>query len=241
MVQQKLGVEFDVDDLDTDDWEDGGYEEYDGEDPPKNTKLLGRVTKIWKTESSNGDVMFKTIFVAEGNTGGKAQYNGWTGWDNITFVKTAAFRYQPFLLAFDLRVADVKSKMDFDEEEEKLGQRVNSIADWVPGSADSWCYIITKRDRYGEEWTTKIKTYEPGEPPEPEEDERPARRSRAARDGRPSRREEEEQDERPARRARREEPEPERPARRASTGRRGAGTGGRDLFADDDDDQKTPF
>jgi hypothetical protein len=221
MVRQKLGVEFDVDDLDTDDWEDGGYEEYEGEDPPKNTKLLGRVTKIWKTESSNGDVMFKTIFVAEGNEGKLAQYNGWTGWDNITFVKTAAFRYQPFLLAFDLRVSDVKSKMDFDEEAERMGQRVNSISDWVPGSADSWCYVITKRDRFGEEWTTKIKTYEPGEEPEPEEKPAPRRR-RAAADGRPSRRQEEEQD--------------ERPARRASTGRRGAGTGGSDPFADD-----TPF
>jgi hypothetical protein len=228
MVTQKLGAEFDVEDLDTDEWEDGGYEEYDGEDPPKNTKLLGRITKIWKTESQNGDVMFKTIFVAEGNEGKNAQYNGWTGWDNITFVKTAAFRYQPWLMAFNLRVSDVKNKMDFDEEAEKMGQRVNSISDWIPGSADSWCYIVTKREKFGEEWTTKIKAYEPGEPPEPEE--KPARRSRAA-----------QEEERPARRARREEPAEERPARRASTGRRGAGTGGRDPFADDDDDQKTPF
>ena len=226
MVRQKLGAEFSVDELDTDDWTEGGYEEYEGEDPPKNVKLSGRVTKIWKTESGNGDVMFKTIFVAEGNTGKLAQYNGWTGWDNITFVKTAAFRYQPFLMTFDLKVSDVKNKMDFDEESEKLGQRVNEINGWEPGSEDSWCYIVTKREKFGEEWSTKIKTYEPGEPPEPEEEERPARRRSRARD---------EEEERPARRRSRDD-EDERPARRASTGRRGAGTGGRDPFADDEED-----
>ena len=227
MVRQKLGLEFDADDLDTDDWTEGGFEEYEGDDPPKGVKLLGRVTKIWKTESGNGDVMFKSIFVAEGNTGKLAQYNGWTGWDNITFVRTAAFRYQPFLMAFDLTVKDIKNKMDFEEESERMGQRINEIAGWEPGGKDSWCYIVTKREKFGDEMTTKIKTYEPGEPPEPEEEEeRPRRRSRARDD---------EEEERPARRRSRDD-EDERPARRASTGRRGAGTGGRDPFADDEGD-----
>jgi hypothetical protein len=238
MVRQKLGAEFDVDDLDVDDWEDGGYEEYEGEDPPKNVHLLGRVTKVWKTESSNGDVMFKSIFTAEGNTGKLAQYNGWTGWDNITFVKTAAFRYQPFLLAFNLSVRDIKNKMDVGDEE-KMGDRIESIADWRPGSDDSWCYIVTKRERFGDEWTTKIKTYEPGEPPEDEdeEEERPARRSRRAEAPvKSSRRrqaqdgDEDEDGEPPARTSRRSGST----RRGAATSRRGAGAAGDDPFADEE-------
>lgn len=105
--------------------EEGDYEPYDGPEPPANTLLDGEIKKIWLTESSNGNMMFKVLFEAGEDT----EYPGCPIWENVVFTSPGAkFKWQPFMDALGISLKDIKAKTMVGEEDnvgtvvEKIGK-----------------------------------------------------------------------------------------------------------------------
>ncbi len=199
MVKMRLGAEFDTDELDVDYDERDDIIDYDGPTPKARMELPGRIKNLWYLTSSNGNPMFKVIFEAETAGHSKlAAYDGCPVWDNITFTPGAAFRYQPFLQLFGLTLRDVKSRMDLEEDETRMGRKVLSIGRWEPGSDEAMCAIKIKTEFYEEERQVRVAKYLPHPAgaagaddldEDEEEEERPRRRqapAAAPRNGRAS-------------------------------------------------------
>jgi hypothetical protein len=193
--------EFDPDALDVE-VEQQEFQNYTGDIPPTGTQLLGRVKKMWWTYTQNEDPMIKALVVAEGNNGKLAQYEGLPMWENLAFITSAAWKYQPFLEAIGVTLRDIKSKLIVADDEDNLGTPIEKINKWVPNGDDSWVTVVVKRDRWQGEWQAKIAQILPAEE-EPEEEEAeeepPARRRPAPKAAKAA----------PARRSRHRRPEPE--------------------------------
>lgn len=176
---------FDPDELDVE-WDDtDDYEPYDGELPKTGTLLSGYVKKMWWTFSSNDNAMIKVLWIADGNTGKTAEFNGLPVWDQIVFTPKAAFRYGPFLQVLGITLRDVFKKMDVADEDDNQGAPINKIAKLIPGE-DAVCGVITKKEKYEGDWRVKVGKFVENpdvddDDDEPEDDERPTRtRGRAA-------------------------------------------------------------
>ena len=119
MARMKWGSDINWRDLDSAEYDESQeFEDYEGPVPPSNKLLSGDVKKIWATESAKGDPMLKVLFVAAGNTGNKKQFNGCPIWDNVLFtMPQVKFRWDPFLRAFGLTLADLKNKTVVGDEE----------------------------------------------------------------------------------------------------------------------------
>ena len=163
--------ELDVNDLEDAEYEDRDFETYDGEQPPKGTVLRGYIKNVWYTFTKNDDPMLKVLFIADGNEGDEEQYNGLPVWENLALIRSVKFRWQPFFDTFGLSIRLVKTKTIIAEEDESQGAPIQKIGTWKPGE-DARCKIITGREKYGENWNTKIgKWLSDEEPEDPEEDE----------------------------------------------------------------------
>lgn len=157
--------DFDVDGLN--EAEEGeGFEDYDGEIPKSKTILRGRVVAMWASKSEAGNLRFPYLWVAEGNTGDLAQYNGLPVFDGVTWVKTAATWYKPFLATFGLKLKTIFDRTDVEEEEGRNGNRINKIGKWVPSreSDDGLSRMIIKREKFEGEYRAKCAKFLPLDP-----------------------------------------------------------------------------
>lgn len=129
MARMKWGTDIDWKGLNDEEYsDDGDFDEYDGEFPPKGTLLKGDITKVWLADSQSSDnTMFKVLFVADGNEGDKEEYNGCPIWDNVVFTSPGAkFRWQPFFDALGVTLKSVKGGTIVGEED-NVGTVVDSI------------------------------------------------------------------------------------------------------------------
>lgn len=100
-----------------------GGENYIGELPPAGKALPGQIRRIFLTDASTGDAMFKVLYeVTEG------PYTGFTAWDNVTLNNRAAFKWQPLLKVLGITAGDLKSGTRVDAENvTDVGRRVTGI------------------------------------------------------------------------------------------------------------------
>lgn len=215
MARMRWSQDVNWDELESEAYNPDEFEDYDGPLPPHNMILAGVVRKMWATTSSAGDEMIKVLFVAAGNEGEREVYNGAPLWDNISFtLPQVKFRWQPWLDALGVTLADLKSKTIVGDEEdrgdviEKIG-RVN-FAGKTPVAAR----VKVVREKYNDEAQAKVGKWLPpamdaddadadeADDWDDEDDEPPARpaRKRRAAAAKPARK---------ARRPRRAEPEPD--------------------------------
>jgi hypothetical protein len=169
----KLKVEDDELDIDAlEEAEEGGgdFEPYDGPQPPKGTILVGYVKKVWWTYTKNEDPMLKILFVAADNVGSKAKYNDCPIWENAALIPGAKFRWAPFLRVMGLTLRQLKTKTQIEAEPENNGDPIIKIDRWAPGSDESWCRVLTDREKYDDEWQTRIGKWLEYEEPEAEDE-----------------------------------------------------------------------
>lgn len=159
--------ELDVDELEEAEYTEGEFESYDGEIPPKGTRLIGYVKSIWYTRTKNDDAMLKVLFVADGNTGAEEEYNGLPIFENAALIPGAKFRWAPMMKVFGITLRDVKNKMVAEStEDDQFGAKLKSIGSLVPGSDESWFTVQTGRERYDGAWQARAAKWFPYEDPE---------------------------------------------------------------------------
>ena len=159
MPKLKLGDDdLDIDALEDAEYQEDEYEEYTGKQPPAGTVLAGHIKKMWWTYTNNGDGMLVALFVADGNTGDEKKFNGLPVWDRLALTTAAKFRWKPFLDATGIALREIKAKMVVAEDDDNIGAPISKIGRWEPGE-DALARIITKRDRYEGEVSTKVKTW----------------------------------------------------------------------------------
>jgi len=128
MAKMKWGKD-DVDwqALSDEEYEESGFEEYDGPQPPAGIILAGQINKVWLVQSAAGDWMFKAVFEANGNQDERKTYDGWPCWDNILFsLPQCKFMWQPFLDALGITLRDIQGRTIVGEED-KVGTSVDKI------------------------------------------------------------------------------------------------------------------
>jgi hypothetical protein len=172
---------LDVDTLENAEYTEGEFESYDGEVPPKGTLLQGYVKSIWYALTKNEDSMLKVLFVADGNEGDEAEYNGIPIFENAALIPSAKFRWAPMMRVLGFTLRDVKSKMVAESaEDDQFGAKLKKIGPFVPGEDQdgAWVRVVTGRERYNGEWQARAAKWlpwedaeEPEEPEEPAEDE----------------------------------------------------------------------
>lgn len=254
--------EFDPEELDVE-WEDTQFDTYDGEQPPSGTALVVNIKKLWWTYASDDTAMLKVLMQAEGNNGGKEEYEGLPIWENLTFKSSAAFKYGPFLEVAGFTLQDIKKKMKVADEDDRNGAPIVSVGSFKPDSDDSFIGVVTKRERYNGKWQVRASKYlaaddieEMDDPePEEEEDERPtkaqgtkaARGSTGTKSGAPAKRSRAKPEPDDDEEAEEEESAPARGrSRRTTTTKTGAGkakarTARRGTQRAKDDDDEPPF
>lgn len=173
MPKLKISDEdLDIAELEDAEYNDDDFATYDGEQPPPGTILSGRVRKAWwGYTQANQDPMIKVIWEAECNTGTKSEFDGLPVWDMIVLKASTKFRWKPFLDVMGLTLSDVKGKLYVEDEDDNVGAPIEKIAKWVPGSDDALCRIVTKREKYEGQWTTKVGKWLDPEDAEPDDDE----------------------------------------------------------------------
>lgn len=188
--------ELPLDELEGAEYNDGGdFAPYEGEDPPAGKLIPGLIKSMWWTYSApqtdgKGNViggeepMLKTLFVADENAG---PFEGWPCWDNCVLKASTKFRWAPLLASVGLTIRDLKTKTVVDEDDdERFGAPITSIAGWKPGSDEAYVAVKTGREKWNGEWRTKAQTWlpypedlngstpaaaeEPEEPEEPEDE-----------------------------------------------------------------------
>ena len=153
MPKMKWGEnEPDWDDLDDAEYEDGP-ERYTGPLPPKNTILDGSVKKVWATQSQGGNRMFKVLWEAEGNSGEKKKYNGLAIWENVVWLPQTKFRWQPWLDALGISLADVRGKTIVAEDDDNVGTPVIRIAKL---KFPAEIRILVDHDKFNDEKRAKV-------------------------------------------------------------------------------------
>lgn len=137
------------DELDELEYEEGNFERYDGEIPPKDTFLRGYVKSLWWTETKSGDRMIKMLWIAANNEGDEEEYNGLPIWENYALTAGAKFKWGPFFKHFGLTIRLVKTKMYAESEDDSIGAPITKIGTFVPGeeSESAWCAILTAREK----------------------------------------------------------------------------------------------
>jgi hypothetical protein len=173
-------------------WDEAEFEPYDGDEPPPNIALRGKIKKIWAVQFSSGNDGFKVLFEAAGNTGEREEYDGWGVFDNVAFTPGSAFRYGPLLELLGVTLSDVKSRSVVGEED-NTGFPVTKIAEFRMPADGFPCKIRTKtetNEEYGRQ--TKVGTYMPDDAPKRGTK---AKASSAKASGRPRRRRDEDDDE----------------------------------------------
>lgn len=159
--------ELDVDELEEAEYDDRDFATYDGEIPPKGTILRGHVKSAWWTYTKDEDPMIKALFVADGNVGEEAQYDGLPIWINLALTAKVKFRWAPFFEVFGLTIKMVKLQTVIDKDDDNIGAPITKIGKWIPGP-DARCRVVTAREKYGNEWQTRIGKWLEDE--EPDED-----------------------------------------------------------------------
>jgi hypothetical protein len=196
------------DSLDEVEYTEGSYQEYDGEQPPKDTWLRGYISKMWWTYTKSEDPMLKVLFVADGNEGETEEYNGLPVWENMALTASAKFKWGPFFRHFGLTIKYLKTKLVVAEDDDPtMGAPITKIGTLLaPGedSANARCAIITSREKYDNKWQTHISEWLEDDEPEDDEEESEEEEEEL----------EEEEDEEPE-----EEPPPPARTRRAATGK----------------------
>jgi hypothetical protein len=147
--------DVDFDEL-PEEWDDDGYEPYDGEQPPAGTLLNGEIDRMWYKEFSSGSKGFVVSFKADGNTGSREEYNGWGTLDNIVLQDNTAFRYGPLLEVLGITLDDVQRRTQTEDDEDQIGLPITRIGKVKLPVA---CSIITKNEKYEGERRAKVKTY----------------------------------------------------------------------------------
>jgi hypothetical protein len=146
------------------------YVKYDGPVAPKNTILAGHLKKVWTSRSTAGNLMLVNLFIAEGNAGDKAKFNGMPLFDRVTFTPKARFHWDPYLAAFGITLKDIQKKIDIGDEEENNGNPVNKIAKFKPGE-DAACRVLASRSKYEGEIRNEVSKWLPAdEADEPDDD-----------------------------------------------------------------------
>src|SRR5215472_2387479 len=170
--------DLDIDELDAVEYSTEQFDSYDGEVPPKDIELVGYVRKMWWTRSQAGDPMLKILWLAAENEGDYEEYNGCPFWLNAALIGAAKFRWAPFLDNFGITLKAVKTQTDVADKDDQNGAPINKIGNWRPGEEndESWCRIITSRERYNGEWQPRVGEWLPYEDDdagegEPEDDE----------------------------------------------------------------------
>jgi hypothetical protein len=167
----KLGDDdLDIDALEEAEYNEDDYQEYTGKQPPAGTVLAGYVKKMWWAYTNNGDGMLVALFIADGNVDEEEKYNGLPVWDRMALITSAKFRWKPFLDAMGFTLRDVKSRTRVAEDDDNIGAPIQRIGSWEPGE-EALARIITKRDRFNDEPSTKVKTWLAYEDPEEDADE----------------------------------------------------------------------
>jgi len=155
--------------LDAAEYKEGqNFRSYEGEIPPTGTNLPGYIKSMWVTTTNDGDAMLlKVLWVADDNAG---EYEDLPSWDNISLSAQAKWKWKPFLDTLGLSIYDFgpgpKGKIFVTGEDvDKLGQPVERIGDWHPGSENDEAYfnIIThkKRKLDGTGWQTEPQEWLP--------------------------------------------------------------------------------
>jgi|HubBroStandDraft_5_1064220.scaffolds.fasta_scaffold00014_23 hypothetical protein len=178
--------EINLDELESAEYSDEDFGNYEGEQPPKGTILVGVVKKIWWTYTQNNDPMLKVLWEADGNIGSREKFNGCPVWDNIVLNAKGKFRWKPFLDALGLTLRDIKSNMVLASDDDNMGAPIEKIGKWSPDTDSAFCRVVTGRERYNDEWQVRVSKYleyedpEEEEEPEPEPEPEPPARSRRA-------------------------------------------------------------
>jgi hypothetical protein len=239
--------ELNIDEMEEAEYTEGSFSTYDGEQPPKGTILVGVVQKMWWGYNRKEEPMLTIVWVADGNTGKNEQYDGLQVWDHITLAPSSKFRWKPFIDVMGITLREIKTGMVLAADDDNVGAPIQKIGKtWVPDTDPAYCRILTKREKFQGDFSTKVDTYMDYEEPdadadaedEPEEEveETPAptrtRRSRKAAEPEPEaddeedeedeeeldeEDEEEEEPEDEDEPEEEEEPEPAKPAGRRST------------------------
>lgn len=159
-----------------DEWDDDGFEPYDGDPPPANIVLRGIIKNIWTAEFSSGNEGLKVLFEAADNAGDRAEYDGWSSWENIAFTPGSAFRYGPLFELLGVTLRDVKTKTVVSEED-NVGQPVMKIGTFKMPKDGLPCKVTTKVEKDGDVRVGKFFA------DDGEDERRPSRKS-TARNGR---------------------------------------------------------
>lgn len=201
--------ELDIDELEEAEYTEGDFESYEGEQPPKNTVLSGFVKKIWWCMTSNEDRMFKVLWVADGNTGDEEQYDGLPIWENLALITSAKFKWKPFIDQMGFTLRDIKTKLFVAADDDNIGAPITKIGSWEPGSDESYCRVVTSRERYDGEWRTHVGKWLDWEEPEADDEDEADEEPEEELEDEPEEEEEQEQEEE-------EEEQPKKPAARRS-------------------------
>lgn len=178
-------LKLDDDDLDIDALEEAEYDEnaeaqfepYSGKQPPVGTILRTYVKSMWltytkeKPDGSGGDPMLKVLVVAAENTGDRAEYDGLPVWENLALTPSSKFKWKPFIDNFGITLKEIKTKMVVASDDDNVGAPIEKIAKFTPGADESWCRIVTAREKFKDEWTTHVGRWLEYTEPDADEDE----------------------------------------------------------------------
>lgn len=165
-------ADINVDELEAAEYSEQTYASYGGEIPPNDTILTAYVKAIWWTRTGGGSPMLKVLVIADDNEGELEEYNGLPSWENMGLSAGAKFKWAPFFSHFGFTIRDVKNKIVLaSDEDDNIGAPISKIGDFVPGSDESWCRIITSREKYNGAWQAHVQSWLPYEDEEPEETE----------------------------------------------------------------------
>jgi hypothetical protein len=113
--------------MEDEEYGEDAYSDYTGPMAPKNTVLNGEIKKSWVTTSANGNYMHKVLFEAGNNTGDKAKFNGMPIWENVVWVPSAKFKWQPYLDACGLSLKMVQRATYVADEDDNVGKPILKI------------------------------------------------------------------------------------------------------------------
>lgn len=170
-------ADINVDELEEAEYSGGSYAKYSGEIPPADTVLTAYVKSMWWTLTQNDDAMIKVLVIADENTGDEEEFNGLPIWENMALTTGAKFKWAPFFEQFGITVQDLKDKKGNSrvvvaaEDDPNMGAPIEKIGNFTPGSDESWCRVITSREKYNGNWQAHVAEWLDYEEPDEDADE----------------------------------------------------------------------